>query len=312
MVRIARLRPRAASSGTGGDEGGTPPAAAPAQETYGIVRDGRVATRDEIVYGTGVPLPAGAREFLFDGWFEEVRGRLGSLPHGADLSSFDLLAPIARPPKILCLAFNYADHAKDQDRTPSSDPVVVIKPRTALCGHGAEIVAPGFVGQLDYEIELAMVMGRDCKDVSPAEAREAVFGYMILNDVSARDIQAMDGQFTRAKGFDTFAPCGPWITTADEAGDPEGLRLTTRVNGEVRQDALAGGMHIKPFDIVSKLSRTMTLERGDVISTGTPSGVVMNNPGLEYLKDGDVVEMSISGLGSIRNTVRIVGGAQRP
>ena len=150
MVRIARLRPRAASSGTGGDEGGTPPAAAPAQETYGIVRDGRVATRDEIVYGTGVPLPAGAREFLFDGWFEEVRGRLGSLPHGADLSSFDLLAPIARPPKILCLAFNYADHAKDQDRTPSSDPVVVIKPRTALCGHGAEIVAPGFVGQLDF------------------------------------------------------------------------------------------------------------------------------------------------------------------
>lgn len=303
MARIARLKPR---PGAGGD------GAAPAAETYGIVRDGRVATREEITYETGVPLPAGAREFLFGGWFEEVRGRLGSLPYGADLSSFDLLAPIARPPKILCLAFNYADHAKEQDRAPSRDPVVVIKPRTALCGHGADIVAPGFVGKLDYEIELAMVVGRDCKDVSPAEARAAVFGYMILNDVSARDIQAADGQFTRAKGFDTFAPCGPWVTTADEAGDPERLRLTTRVNGEVRQDALAGGMHIKPFDIVSRLSRTMTLEKGDIISTGTPSGVAMNNPGLEYLKDGDVVEMSISGLGAISNTVRFVDGSRRP
>ena len=309
MARIARLGPRIA-----GGAADAPPAGAAASgaETYGVVREGRVATREEITYETGVPLPAGAREFLFDGWFEEVRGRLDSMPYGAALSSFDLLAPIARPPKILCLAFNYADHAREQDRAPTSDPVVVIKPRTALCGSGADIVAPGFVGKLDYEIELAMVMGRDCKDVSPAEAREAVFGYMILNDVSARDIQAMDGQFTRAKGFDTFAPCGPWITTADEAGDPEGLRLTTRVNGEVRQDALAGGMHIKPFDIVSKLSRSMTIERGDVISTGTPSGVVMNNPGLEYLKDGDVVEMSISGLGSISNTVRVVGDARRP
>ena len=307
MARIARLRAR------GGDA--APPAAsagAAGGETYGVVRGGRVATREEIAEETGVPLPAGMREFLFDGWLGEVGGRLGSMPCSAALSSFALLAPIARPPKILCLAFNYADHAREQDRVPSGDPVVVIKPRTALCGDGSEIVAPDFVGKLDYEIELAMVIGRDCKDVSPGEARRAVFGYMILNDVSARDIQFKDGQFTRAKGFDTFAPCGPWITTADEAGDPEGLRLTTRVNGEVRQDSPAARMHIKPFDIVSKLSRSMTLERGDIISTGTPSGVVMNNPGLEYLKDGDVIEMSISGLGSIRNTVRFVRGAQPP
>lgn len=300
MARIARLRPRKGGKGAAG------------AETYGIVRGGRVATRDEITYETGVPLPAGTREFLFGGWYGEVRGRLDSMPYGSDLSSFDLLAPIARPPKILCLAFNYADHAREQDRAPSVDPVVVIKPRTALCGDGSDIVAPGFVGKLDYEIELAMVVGRDCKDASPAEAREAVFGYMILNDVSARDIQFKDGQFTRAKGFDTFAPCGPWITTADEAGDPERLHLTTRVNGEVRQDAPASRMHIKPFDIVSRLSRSMTLEKGDIISTGTPSGVAMNNPDLEYLKDGDVIEMSISGLGTISNTVRIVGGPQAP
>ena len=304
MVKIARLRPLSGSGGGSAAAGGT-------AETYGIVREGRVATREEITRETGVPLPAGAREFMFDGWLEEVRGRLGSLPYGAEVHSFGLLAPIARPPKILCLAFNYADHAREQDREPSRDPVVVMKPRMALCGDGADIVAPGFVGKLDYEVELAMVVGRDCKDVSPGEAREAVFGYTILNDVSARDIQAADGQFTRAKGFDTFAPCGPWITTADEAGDPERLRLTTRVNGEVRQDALAGGMHIKPFDIVSRLSRSMTLEKGDIISTGTPSGVAMNHPRHEYLKDGDVVEMSISGLGSIRNTVRIAGTARR-
>ena len=303
MARIARLRPRKREGGGG---------AAGAGETYGMIRGDRVATREEIMYETGVPLPAGTREFLFDGWYGEVIGRLDSMPYGSALSSFDLLAPIARPPKILCLAFNYADHAKEQDRVPSGDPVVVIKPRTTLCGDGSEIVAPGFVGKLDYEIELAMVIGRDCKDVSPAEAREAVFGYMILNDVSARDIQFKDGQFTRAKGFDTFAPCGPWITTADEAGDPELLHLTTRVNGEVRQDAPAGRMHIKPFDIVSKLSRSMTLEKGDIISTGTPSGVAMNNPDLEYLKDGDVIEMSISGLGAIRNTVRILEGGGEP
>ncbi len=289
MVRIARL-----------SDGG--------RETFGIVRDGQVATREEIIYGTGVPLPAGTRDFMFDGWLDEVRDGLGGLPYAEKLAGFGMLSPIESPPKILCLAFNYPDHAKENDISPPDDPVVVIKPRTALCGHGQDILLPGFVKKLDYEIELAIIIGRDCKDVTEEGAREAVFGYVILNDVSARDIQFRDGQFTRAKGLDTFAPCGPYVTTADEIPDPGNLRMTTRVNGELRQDSSTKKMHIKPFEIVSRLSRSMTLERGDIISTGTPAGTVMNNPSMGYLADGDRIEMEIEGLGVLANTVRTADG----
>jgi 2-keto-4-pentenoate hydratase/2-oxohepta-3-ene-1,7-dioic acid hydratase in catechol pathway len=129
---------------------------------------------------------------------------------------------------------------------------------------------------------------------------------MIFNDVSARDIQAQDKQFGRAKGFDTFAPCGPWITTTDEIKDPQNLRLTTKINGQLRQDSTTHNMFIKIPSIVSKLSRVMTLERGDIIATGTPAGVVLNNPGVAFLKDGDRIEMEIEGLGRLENTVRKV------
>ncbi len=275
------------------------------KETFGLIRDGCVATREEMTYQTGVPLPQGVREFLFDGWFEEIKDRLGGLPYGRSLSEFRILAPVDRPPKIICLAFNYPEHARRQDVVPSEDPVIIIKPRTALCGYGDEILCPGFVRRLDYEIELAIVIGRDCKDVGVQEAAEAIFGYTILNDVSARDIQFRDGQFTRAKGFDTFAPCGPWITTSDAVPDPDDLRLTTKINGATRQDSSTRKMHIKPPEIISRLSRSMTLERGDIISTGTPYGAVLNRPDLEYLKDGDKIEMEISGLGVLRNSVRM-------
>lgn len=272
-------------------------------ETFGLVRGGAVATREEITYETGVPIPAGVKDFLFDGWLGEVRGRLGGLAYSEALSGFRTLAPIGNPPKILCLAFNYRDHAGEQGREPPDEPVAVMKPRTALCGGGDEIVVPPFVGRPDYEAELALVIGRDCRDITPEEAGAAVFGYTILNDVSARDVQARDGQFTRAKGFDTFAPCGPWITTADEVPRPDRLRITTRVNGEVRQDSSTSMMHVKPHDAVSRLSQHMTLERGDIISTGTPAGVALGGGG-RFLEDGDVVEAEIEGLGVLRNTVR--------
>lgn len=283
-MRIARLR------GPGG-------------ETFGLVRGGRVATREEITYATGVPLPSSVKDFMFDGWIGEVSGRLGSLEYAADLSSFGLMAPVGSPPKVICLAFNYADHAAEHGRGPPDDPVFVIKPRTALCGAADDIVVPPFVGRPDYEAELALVIGRDCRDATAAEAREAVFGYAALNDVSARDLQAADGQFTRAKGFDTFAPCGPWITTADEVPDPGSLRISSRVNGELRQDASTAGMHVKPFEVVERLSRHMTLERGDIISTGTPAGSAQGS-GRGFLEDGDVVEVSVEGLGGLRNAVR--------
>ncbi|HEU04679.1 MAG TPA: FAA hydrolase family protein [Nitrosopumilus sp.] len=275
-------------------------------ETYGFVKDGHVSTKDEITFETGVPIPQSIKDFLFDGWYDEVMNKISRLPYKKNLSKFQLLAPIPNPSKIICLAFNYSDHAEEQNLQPPKDPVIIFKPRTTLCGSNSEIICPNFVTRLDYEVELAIVIGKTCKNIDEGEAKNAIFGYMIFNDVSARDIQFSDKQFGRAKSFDTFAPCGPWITTMDEIPDAHKLQLITKINGETRQDSSTSKMFLKIPEIVSKLSKVMTLEKGDIISTGTPSGVVLKNPNLEYLKDGDEIEMEIENLGTLKNTVRFV------
>lgn len=276
-------------------------------ETYGFVRDGMIAIRDEITCATGVPIPYSVKDFLFDGWYDEVSGKLGELPYGNPLSEYTMLPPIPDPGKILCLAFNYASHIREQGVKTAKDPVLVMKPRTALNGAYSDIVCPDFVTQLDYEVELAVVIGKTCKNVEAGKADDVIFGYMVFNDVSARDIQFTDMQFTRAKGFDTFAPCGPWITTADEIADVNDLKMTTHVNGSMRQNATTGDMVLKIPEVISKISRVMTLEKGDIISTGTPSGVVLGRPDGVFLKDGDVIDMEIGGLGTMRNGVRFAG-----
>ena len=276
------------------------------RETYGLVQDGNIATKDDITYATAVPIPINVRDFLFDGWIKEIMANFEKISFEHDLSEFELLAPLPNPQKIMCLAFNYLDHAKEQNLTPPSDPVIVMKPRTALCGSGADIMCPNFVKELDYEVELAVILGKECKNISEENAYDAIFGYMILNDISARDIQFKDGQFTRAKSFDTFAPCGPWITTKDEMDDPHNLRLLTKINGDPRQDSSTKNMHLKIPQIISRLSKVMTLEPGDIISTGTPEGVVLGNPDFSFLKDGDLIEMEVEGLGAIKNTVKFV------
>ena len=184
-------------------------------ETYGFVNGDKISTKDEITYLTGVPLPHSVKDFLFDGWFDEIKDKIKDLPYSENLSEFKILPPIPNPNKIICLAFNYVDHAKEQGLKAPEDPAIVIKPRTALNSTKSEIVCPDFVTQLDYEVELALIIGENCKNISKEEAFKVIFGYMILNDVSARDIQFKDKQFTRGKSFDSFAPCGPWITTAD-------------------------------------------------------------------------------------------------
>lgn len=274
------------------------------KETFGFVKDGRVATREEIQYATGVPLPFSMKDFLFDGWFEEIMKKSSQLSYNEELSKYTILAPIANPPKIMCLAFNYIDHAEEQKMNPPENPVIVMKPRTALTGTNSEICSPSFVEKLDYEVELALIIGKTCKNIAESEVTDVIMGYMIFNDVSARRIQFEDKQFTRAKGFDTFAPCGPWITTADEVPNPQNLKMTTKVNGELRQNSSTSKMFLKIPTIVSKLSKVMTLEKGDIISTGTPQGVVLNNPNLEYLKNGDKIEMDIENLGKLENTVK--------
>lgn len=276
------------------------------KETYGFVRDGYIATKEEIISKTGIPIPLGIKEFLFDGWYGEVMSQKPDLDYSVKVSDAKILAPIPNPPKIICLAFNYMDHAKEQNLTPPTEPAIVIIPRTTLNGTNSDIVCPGFVKQLDYEVELALIVGKDCKNVDEKDAMGAIFGYMVFNDVSARDIQAQDKQFGRAKGFDTFAPCGPWITTADEIPDPQRLKLKTMVNGEQRQNSSTENMFIKIPSIISKISKVMTLEKGDIISTGTPAGVMLNKPNAVFLQDGDRIEMEIESLGRLENTVRFV------
>ena len=274
--------------------------------TYGLVQDNKISTKDDITYSTGIPIPINVKDFMFDGWYDELKSKISNIEFKHDLSEFEVLTPIPNPNKIICLAFNYKDHAEEQKLEPPEEPAIVNKPRTALNGTNSEIICPNFVKELDYEIELALIIGKKCKNITEQDAMNYVFGYMILNDVSARDIQEMDKQFTRAKSFDTFAPCGPWITTKDEINDPQNLKLLTKVNGITRQDSTTANMFIKIPSIISILSRSMTLEPGDIISTGTAAGVALNNPHIPYLKDGDIIDMEIEKLGAIQNTVRFV------
>jgi 2-keto-4-pentenoate hydratase/2-oxohepta-3-ene-1,7-dioic acid hydratase in catechol pathway len=275
-------------------------------ETYGFIKGDKVSTKDEITYLTGVPIPQNVKDFLFDGWYDEIKNKIKDLPYGEDVSKYKLLPPIPNPNKIICLAFNYVDHAREQGLQAPEDPAIVIKPRTTLNSTNSYITCPDFVTQLDYEIELALIIGKNCKNISVENATNAIFGYMILNDVSARDIQFKDKQFTRGKSFDSFAPCGPWITTSDEIQNPQDLKMVTKINGEVRQNSSSSNMFIKIPEIVSKLSKVMTLEKGDIISTGTPAGVMLNKPNAVFLKDGDKVEMEIENLGTLNNTIKIV------
>jgi 2-keto-4-pentenoate hydratase/2-oxohepta-3-ene-1,7-dioic acid hydratase in catechol pathway len=275
-------------------------------ETYGIIKGTKVATKDEITYLTGVPIPQNLKDFLFDGWFDEIKDKIKDLSYNEDVSNYKLLSPIPNPNKIICLAFNYVDHAKEQGLQAPDDPALVIKPRTTLNSTNSEIICPDFVTQLDYEVELAIIVGKNCKNITVNDAPNAIFGYMVFNDVSARDIQFKDKQFTRGKSFDSFAPCGPWITTKDEINDVQNLKMTTKINDELRQNSSTKNMFIKIPEIISKISKVMTLEKGDIISTGTPAGVMLNKLNAVFLKDGDKVEMEIEGLGILNNVIKFV------
>lgn len=274
-------------------------------ETYGIISpDGKsIITKLDFQEQTGVPIPQTIKEFIVRGWIDEVRKYLNDIYFSNKINNTDLLAPIPDPSKIICLAFNYYDHARDAGLTPSNEPVIFIKPRTTLNHPFNDVVCPYFVERLDYEAELAVIIGKNTKDIEPENASDCIFGYTILNDVSARDIQFKDKQFTRGKSIDTFAPCGPWITTKDEIDDPQNLKIVTKVNGEIRQNSSSSKMVISIEKIISSLSKVMTLEAGDIISTGTPAGVAMSMKEPKYLKSGDVVEITIENLGTIRNRI---------
>ena len=283
------------------------------EETFAVVNNEgqkRLILRAEIQKQKGLDLPEQLEDFVFKGYEDKINDHLDNLSYSHSLNEFQVLPPVTSTFKIICLAFNYADQAEwiRFGRRPPSEPVIYLKPRTSLIGPFDDIICPSFVKQLDYEGELAFVIGKRCKNVTQEEALDYVAGYFIMNDVSARDIQFIDKQYSRAKGFDTFGPCGPWLTTSDEIPDPGNLQITTRVNNEIRQNSSTKNLVLKVDRIIHRLSKVMTLEPGDIISTGTPTGTALSfSSHLNvYLRHGDVVEVEIEKLGKIRNSVVFV------
>ena len=205
-------------------------------------------------------------------------------------SDVKFLSP-TRPSKIVAVGLNYKAHAEEMGKPLPEEPLLFMKPSTAVIANKMRIFLPEMSERVDYEGELAVVIGRKCRKVTPEEAPDYILGYSCFNDVTARDLQQKDGQYTRAKSFDTFAPYGPWISTSV---DPLDLKITTRVNGEVRQEGKTSDMIFSPFELVSFISQIMTLLPGDVIVTGTP-------PGVGPLNDGDRVEIEIEGIGTLIN-----------
>lgn len=214
-----------------------------------------------------------------------------------------LRAPIARPGKIICVGLNYHDHCREQGLEPPAYPMLFSKFANAVADPGAPVTRPIATEKLDLECELGVVIGRRAKGIGRSEAASVIFGYTVLNDVTMRDLQREDKQWLRAKGSDGFAPMGPVVVTADEIGDPQSLRLRSFVNGEVWQDSSTAEMVFDVATIVAFASRTITLEPGDVIATGTPAGVGHYQQPPRYLSDGDVMRCEISGIGVLENPV---------
>jgi acylpyruvate hydrolase len=220
-----------------------------------------------------------------------------------------LFSPLARPSKIVCLGLNYVEHAREQGKEPPKSPVIFLKPPSSIAGPEDDIVVPPFCRHVDHEIELAFVIGKRAKNVAVERARSHIGGYVVLNDVTDRRIQKEEIQNSRAKGFDTFCPMGPALVTTRDMRDPNDLRLLLTVDGEVRQDARTSSLIHSVDQVLSFLSHGMTLEPGDVVATGTPSGVGVFREPKVFLADGQVVRCEIEGIGAIENRVRFEGGA---
>ena len=215
-----------------------------------------------------------------------------------------LLPPIPAPPKIICLGLNYRDHAEEAHVPIPKEPILFSKPSTAIIGPDDSIVYPKISSQLDYEIELAVVMGKRGRNISESDAFDYIAGYTVFNDISARDIQFADKQWFRGKSFDTFAPTGPCLVLTDQVPDPHCLRMELRVNGERRQNGTTGNMIFRIPQLIASISRVMTLQPGDIIATGTPAGVgFYARPEKRLLRPGDLIEAEIEGVGLLKNRV---------
>jgi acylpyruvate hydrolase len=219
------------------------------------------------------------------------------------LADVRLGPPIPDPEKIICIGLNYHDHAEEVGAKPPDAPIFFAKYANSLVGPTDTIIPPRDTQKVDYEAELAVVIGKPGRYIDAADALNHVAGAMVLNDVSARDLQLANQLWTGGKAIDTFAPCGPWLTLAQDAGDLMNLPVTTRLNGETLQDGNTRNMIFGVAEVIAFLSRIMTLVPGDIIATGTPAGVAASHTPPRFMQPGDVVEVEIGGLGSLRNPV---------
>lgn len=277
-------------------------------ETSGNIGYGILAEKQIFVMAPPF-FPASLFEFIHSGptslnaaYDALAKNSLPSLP----LSSARLLAPLANPGKIVAIGLNYMDHCREQNLAVPTVPIVFTKFTTAIIGPGEAISwDPSLTSQVDYEVELAVVIGQKARNVSQKDALSHVFGYTVINDVSARDLQFSDKQWVRAKSLDTFCPCGPCITTADEIPDPQTLVLSTTLNGQKVQDSSTAEMIFGVAELIRRLSHSFTLLPGDVVATGTPDGVgVFRNPPI-FLKDGDHVIVEVEKIGRLENPITL-------
>ncbi len=243
-----------------------------------------------------------------DGTYERVEGSLadGFEPTGEIIPAGKILSPVA-PTQIICIGLNYRRHAEETGSTLPEYPVVFMKTLNALCHPGDPVLIPTHrrSERVDYEVELAVVIGKSGKNIPESEALDYVAGYTVANDVSARDWQKWGGggQWVQAKSFDTFCPLGPALVTPDDVPDPQNLRLSTRINGEILQDSSTSDMIFPVAAIISFLSGSRTLLPGTVILTGTPEGVGMARQPMRFLKPGDKMELTIDSIGTLSNPV---------
>ncbi|GGH81314.1 2-keto-4-pentenoate hydratase/2-oxohepta-3-ene-1,7-dioic acid hydratase in catechol pathway [Pullulanibacillus pueri] len=220
---------------------------------------------------------------------------------GYPVGEVTIKAPLSDPGKVVCVGNNYMDHCREQNVTPPEKPLIFSKWPSCIVGPDDEIILPNESEQVDFEAELAVVFGKEGKNILEDEVFDHIFGYMIVNDISARDVQFSDGQWVRGKSFDTFLPTGPYIVTADEIDNPHDLSIRLTVNGEALQDSNTKEMIFDITDQITYLSKGFTFKPGDILATGTPHGVgVFRKPPI-FLKDGDEVSISIAGLGSLSN-----------
>jgi 2-keto-4-pentenoate hydratase/2-oxohepta-3-ene-1,7-dioic acid hydratase in catechol pathway len=247
--------------------------------------------------------PLGVRRLIEEARVGELAAQSEEAANVQAVSGMRLLPPVPDPDKIVCVGLNYRSHAEEQGVEPPEQPTFFAKFRNALAPAGASVALPAASEKVDYEAEVAFVIGRRCKEVEPAEALDAVAGYMLFNDLSARDLQFATPQWMPGKVFDGSAPCGPALVTPDEAGPPDEISFTLDLNGERMQEASTSDLIFSVAELVARLSRWMTLEPGDVVSTGTPSGVGSIRKPRVWLKPGDEIVISSPTLGELRTTI---------